>query len=82
MEQLDLFVESIDDEAVQLQDLDYVLVKEEGGYRLAHSFYRDSRVGKVITAEEALDAMSLCASFNLYTVVAFSDTLNLPRRNH
>lgn len=82
MEQLELFVIDSTEEFDNLQDLDYVLVKEGKGYRLVHSFYTDSRAGKVITAEEALEAMSICAAFNMYTVVAFSETLNLPRRKH
>ena len=82
MEQIELFVNPPEEKDDHLQDLDCVLVKEESGYRLVHSYYRDSRVGKVITAEEALEALSFIATFNLYAVVAFNENLTLPRRKH
>lgn len=80
MEQLELFPSKEKEE--ELSALDYVLVKEKGGYRLVHSYYNSSQLGKVITAEQALEALSLCATFNLYAVVTFNPNLNLPRRKH
>lgn len=80
MEQLKLFTYEDEINELDIIKLDYVLVKENGRYRLVHSYYNDSRIGQLLTAEQALDAISLCATFNMYSVVAFNDKLLLPRR--
>jgi hypothetical protein len=79
-EQLKLFTYQDEVDEIDIIGLDYVFVKEKGGYRLVHSYYNDSRLGQIISAEEAMQCISTCATFNLYGIVAFSETLNLPRR--
>jgi len=82
--QLDLFEESPIEDLIEdnFSPLDYVFVKEKTGYRMVHSYYRSSHEGQVISAEEAMKALSLCSTFNIYAVVCFSETCNLPRRKH
>lgn len=86
MEQLELFPDldkdDEDDKEEKLSPLDFVMVKEKNGYRLVHSYYFPYNDERMLTAEQAMDWLHLCATFNLYSVVTFSETLNLPRRRH
>lgn len=63
----------------RFEALDYVFIKEDDNrYRVVHSYYPEESTH--VTAEEALAALSLCANFNIYAVVAFKDGLLLDRR--
>lgn len=86
MEQLELFNSETKVDEENLHEVDYIFIKEGDKYRMEHSFYRDSRVGQLITAEELIEIIEFQNEWHHYASVViqkpgFRD-LFLKKRTH
>lgn len=81
MDQLELFKsDSEKNESEDVHEVDFIFEKVGDQYKLVHSFYNSSKIGKFLTAEEVLDSLVFHSNWYYYSAVAFQNRPGLNKR--
>lgn len=81
MEQLELFQSESKTDEDDMPEVDYIFVPEGDKYKLVHSFYNTSQLGKTLTAEQVLKCLTFHNNWYYCSTVSFKNWNGLKRRS-